>query len=71
MNLLENELNCSECGKAVGLLSRVVNGTNHDLSISIICMNCLPMALDKATERKYNPAIIDRVRGWVIDNQLK
>lgn len=66
MNVLENELNCSICNCKVGLLTRVVNNTNHDLSLSIVCMDCLPKSLDNAEARKYNPQVIQHVRDWLL-----
>ena len=40
---------CTRCKKHVGWVSESVNGTQHT-SHTIICMDCLPVALDEAIE---------------------
>jgi hypothetical protein len=65
MKLIENPICCSVCGKKIGLLSERINGKNHTVGQSLICMECLPVALDEAEQNRYKPKVIKRVRDWM------
>ena len=65
MNVIEHEISCSKCGKKIGLLSEVINGTYHTMNQSLICINCLPESLNEAEKRGYKPEVIKRVRNWL------
>ena len=65
MNVRETKVECSKCHKKIGLLVEVIGGTNHTISQSLTCMDCLPQTLKAAEGRKYNPAIIREIRQWM------
>jgi hypothetical protein len=65
MNIYEHVINCSHCGKKIGLLTETINGTNHTLAQSLLCMSCLPEMLEAAEKRQYNPELIKEIREWM------
>jgi hypothetical protein len=66
MNIIEKGISCSKCGVKLGMISEVINGTNHTMSQSLTCMSCLPKMLLEAEQRHYKPEKIKKLRDWMV-----
>ncbi len=64
MQVKDYNLNCSQCGKKVGVLS-LIGGTMNVMSFQICCMECLPKRLRELRKQNYNPAEIKSVGEWM------
>ena len=58
-------LNCSECGRKVGVLTIFAVGTVNMTDLKICCLKCLPRRLHKLEKEGYNPNIIKSIREWM------
>ena len=65
MNTQDVKLNCSQCGKKVGVVT-IMGGTMNVMSTPMCCMDCLPKRLEKLEEENYNPTILESIRSWML-----
>lgn len=63
MNSQDIKLNCSQCGRKVGILT-LSGGTMNVMRAQICCLACLPKRLDELEKEGYNPSEIESARNW-------
>lgn len=65
MDVLEWELNCSQCGKKIGIASIFQVGVSHIANIKMCCIECLPARLNQLEQEGYNKEEIAKFREWI------
>lgn len=58
--LMGHFLQCTQCGRKI-LVSIVLNGTNHNMSVSVCCADCL--STDDEFTKEY-PEVSKKIENW-------